>query len=177
MQCISSETASKPNRAKRIAGKSDFFMLFWAEHKSGCNIWLLEMWAHNFLCLKKKEKENECAFGMSSCYTYIKLERSRHSIYSLLCLLYVQTTDTVPPPWHAHTVTRRTLPKLLDAFYQIIGDMRGEGSLIFSALAQRYCKNKICASPCGTQIKNFVFIRVAAPVQIKHKTFYAAPGP
>lgn len=37
---------------------------------------------------------------MSSCYTYIKLERSRHSIYSVLCLLFVQTADTVPPPWH-----------------------------------------------------------------------------
>lgn len=66
-------------------------------------------------------------FGMSSCYTYIKLERSRHSIYSVLCLLFVQTADTVPPPWHAYTFYK--IPSEKFVCKHIIGDVSREGSL------------------------------------------------
>ena len=64
-------------------------MLFWVEYKTASNIWLLEMWDHNVLCLKKtkQNKNKTCTLGMRSCYTYIKLERDLGMVFILRFIL------------------------------------------------------------------------------------------
>lgn len=121
---------------------------------------------------------------MSSCYTYIKLERSRHSIYSLVFALCPNRRYRTSSLACLH-ITRTPL-KLLDTFIQIIGDTRRE-KLIFSALALGHCntcglikKQNISVLQEELDKENLaVFIQVTRPKkpeQRKHKTFHVTLG-
>lgn len=75
-------------------------------------------------------------FGMSSRCTYIKLERSRHSIYSLSCLLSVQTADSEPPPRPCSNLTRTPLT-LLAAFLFKLSNSNEETAFTHIPLSRR----------------------------------------